>query len=66
LYKAYARFCKEKILAVESKENFGEILKKQFGFQDGREASGDRRTMWKGVELAGIYNLEDEPQMLTI
>ena len=66
LYKAYARFCKEKRLAVESKENFGKILKKQFGFQDGREASGDRRTMWKGVKLAGIYNLEDEPQMLTI
>ena len=66
LYRAYARFCKEKRLAVESKENFGKILKKQFGFQDGREASGARRTIWKGVKLTGMYNLEDEQQMLTI
>jgi Cdc6-like AAA superfamily ATPase len=28
LYRAYSRFCKEKRLAVESKENFGKILKK--------------------------------------
>jgi phage/plasmid-associated DNA primase len=27
LYRAYTRFCKEKRLAVESKENFGKILK---------------------------------------
>jgi putative DNA primase/helicase len=45
LHRAYARFCKEKRLAVESKENLGKILKKQFGFQDGREASGARRTV---------------------
>jgi putative DNA primase/helicase len=64
LYRAYTRFCKEKKLAVESKENFGKILKRQFRFQDGREASGARRTMWKGVKLTGIYNLEDEQQML--
>jgi putative DNA primase/helicase len=64
LYRAYARFCKEKRLAVESKENFGKILKKQFRYQDGREASGARRTIWKGVKLTGLYNLEDEQQML--
>jgi putative DNA primase/helicase len=64
LYRAYARFCKEKRLAIESKENFGKILKKQFRYQDGREASGMRRTMWKGIKLTGVYNLEDEQQML--
>jgi len=64
LYRAYVRFCKEKRLAVESKENFGKILKKQFRYQDGREASGARRTIWKGVKLTGTYNLEDEQQML--
>ena len=64
LYRAYTRFCKEKKLAVESKENFGKILKKQFRFQDGREATGLRRTIWKGVKLTGIYNLEDAQQML--
>ena len=36
-------------IAVESKENFGKILKKQFRFQDGREATGLRRTIWKPV-----------------
>ena len=40
LYRAYTRFCKEKRLAVESKENFGKILKKRLNYQDGREASG--------------------------
>jgi putative DNA primase/helicase len=64
LYRAYKRFCKEKRLAIESKENFGKILKKQYRFQDGREAAGLRRTVWKGVRLTGIYNLEDEQQML--
>ncbi|HEY7570221.1 MAG TPA: phage/plasmid primase, P4 family [Nitrososphaeraceae archaeon] len=64
LYRAYRRFCKEKRLAIESKENFGKILKKQFRFQDGREASGARRTVWKGVRLVGIFILDDEQQML--
>ena len=64
LYRVYTRFCKEKRLAIESKENFGKILKKQFRFQDGRESSGLRRTIWKGVKLTGMYNLEDEQKML--
>ena len=64
LYRAYARFCKEKRLAVESKESFGKTLKQQFKFEDGREASGARRTIWKGVRLTGMYTLEDEQQTL--
>jgi putative DNA primase/helicase len=51
LYQAYQRYCKENKLAVESKENFGKILKKKHDFQDGREASGERKTIWKGVRL---------------
>jgi phage/plasmid-associated DNA primase len=51
LYQAYKRYCKENKLAVESKENFGKILKKKHDFQDGREASGERKTIWKGVRL---------------
>jgi putative DNA primase/helicase len=51
LYQAYQRYCKENKLAVESKENLGKILKKKHDFQDGREASGERRTIWKGVRL---------------
>ena len=53
LYQVYQRYCKENKLAVESKENLGKILKKKHDFQDGREASGERRTIWKGVRLVG-------------
>ncbi len=65
-YKTYAMFCKEKKLAVESKENFGKILKRQFNYQEGRSEvfSGVRKTIWKGVKLTGMYNLEDAQQML--
>ena len=48
LYQAYKSLCKERQLAVESKENFGRILKSKYGFKDGRESSGERRT---GVKL---------------
>jgi putative DNA primase/helicase len=51
LYNVYKRYCKENKLAVESKENFGKILKNKHDFQDGREASDERRTVWKGVRL---------------
>jgi putative DNA primase/helicase len=51
LYNIYKRYCKENKLAVESKENFGKILKNKYDFLDGREASGERRTVWKGVRL---------------
>ena len=53
---------KEACDRIEGK--FRQILKKQFRFQDGREATGLRRTVWKGVKLTGMYNLEDEQEML--
>ena len=66
-YHAYKRFCKEKRLAVESKENFGKILKSNvYGYQDGREASGARKTIWKGIRLTEKYKIEVEQQTLTI
>jgi hypothetical protein len=42
----------------------GKILKKKHDFQDGREASGERRTIWKGVRLAiekGEREYNDDP-----
>jgi phage/plasmid-associated DNA primase len=51
LYQVYQRYCIQNKLAVESKENFGKLLKKKYHYQDGREASGERRTIWKGVRL---------------
>jgi P4 family phage/plasmid primase-like protien len=65
LFHAYRRFCKQNTLAVESKENFGKILKSKHGFQEGRESSGERRTVWKGVRLAEKYQIEAHQQTLT-
>ena len=52
LYNVYKRYCKENKLAVESRELWqdSEIISKKH-FQDGREASGERRTVWKRVML---------------
>jgi putative DNA primase/helicase len=59
MYRAYTCFCKEKKLAVESKENLGKILKGKHGIQDGRESTGERKTVWKGVKLTAKYRLEE-------
>jgi putative DNA primase/helicase len=40
LYNVYKRYCKENKLAVESKENFGKILKNKYHYKEGRESSG--------------------------
>jgi putative DNA primase/helicase len=64
LYRAYKCFCNKHSLAIESKENLGKILKNKHNFQDGRESTGERRTVWKGLKLCATYNLEEEQQMI--
>jgi hypothetical protein len=51
-----------------SKETFGKVLKTKYGFQDGRESSGRRRTFWKGVRLTERYYqiIGHEQQTLTV
>lgn len=64
-YFAYKRFCNEHELAVESKENLSKILKSnRFGYQDGRESSGQRRRFWRGIKLAEKYDIAKEQQTL--
>ncbi len=58
-YRAYVLYCKENNLPIQSKENFGKILKRNF--QEGRESSGLRRPVWKKVRL--VVELEEEQQM---
>ena len=41
--------------------HFGKILKRNFGFQEGRESSGLRRPVWKKVRL--VVEFEEEQQM---
>lgn len=64
LYQGYVRFCKERKLAILSKESLGKILKNRF--QEGRESSGERRTLWKGIKLVEKYNVVLEQQTLDI
>jgi P4 family phage/plasmid primase-like protien len=66
LYEGYKRFCKEQRLAVESKENLGKALKGNFMFAEGREGSGARRTLWKGIKLNKEYSIEIAQQRLEI
>jgi phage/plasmid-associated DNA primase len=50
-YLVYQRYCRQNKLVVESKENFGKILINRYHYRDGRESSGERKTIWKGVRL---------------
>lgn len=65
LYQAYTRFCKTKRLAFES-ENLGKILINKYRFDDGRQSSGERKTVWKGARLAEKYQIEPNQQILTV
>ena len=68
LYHAYEIFARENKLVIISKESLGKILKNKFGFQEGRESSGRRRTFWKGIKLAEKYHrlIESEQHVLTV
>jgi putative DNA primase/helicase len=52
-YQAYLRFCNKHNLAILSKEILGKILKKRY--EDGRQPSGKRQTVWKGIKLTEEY-----------
>jgi putative DNA primase/helicase len=62
-YQSLTKYCQERNLAVPSKENVGKIVKKKYQYQEGREASGERRTVWKGVRLVEKYREKDRPAM---
>ena len=68
LYRAYEIFAKRNKLAIESKENFGKILKNKYEFQEGREPSGRRKNFWRGVRLIEKYRqlIESEQHTLTV
>jgi phage/plasmid-associated DNA primase len=66
LYEAYRKFCKYHNLPIEQKETFGKILKNKHRFSDGREASGERKTTWKGVRLIKWINTDPKQETLMI
>lgn len=63
LYEVYKRFCSIHTLAVESKISFGRKIKGKF--QEYRESSGERRTMWKGIKLKEEYCIDIGQQQLS-
>lgn len=66
LYQAYKQFCNNYSLAVQSKETLGKTLKNAHRFEEGRESSGDRRTVWKGRKLAAKYEIDLKQQTLDV
>ena len=64
LYQAYRRFCKKHNLAILSKESLGKILKKDKKYQEGRQPSGKRETMWRGIKLTEEYNIDTRQETL--
>lgn len=52
MYQAYQTYCKYYSLHFEPENVFAGILKNKYNLQDGRQASGDRKTFWAGVKIA--------------
>jgi hypothetical protein len=67
LYEAYKRFCTIHTLAVELKISFGRKIKGKINgrFQEYREPSGERRSMWKGMKLTEEYCIDSGQQQLS-
>ena len=64
--QAYKQFCRNHSLAVQSKESLGKTLKTVYKFEDGRESSGDRRTIWNAKKLAIKYNIDYRQEIMQI
>jgi putative DNA primase/helicase len=68
MYEAYTRFCSYHSLPVDRKESFGKLIKKQ-GIVEGREKTGERKTIWKDIKLVNwnkdMKEVENNYQVLT-
>jgi phage/plasmid-associated DNA primase len=65
LYQAYREFCKNRNLPILPKESLGKELKKK-GYQEGREASGKRQTLWEGIKLKEEYDFNERQETLNV
>ena len=57
LYQVYIHFCNNHNLAILPKESLGKILKREKKYEESRESSGKRETLWKGIKLKEKYNI---------
>ena len=61
-----ARFINKHNLAILSKETLWKILKKDKKYQEGRQPSGKRETIWKGIKLKEEYNIDAKQETLDV
>jgi hypothetical protein len=54
-HEAFKYFCNKYKLAVMSMIQFGKAIKETKKFQEDRETTGKRRTVWTGIRLTEEY-----------
>jgi hypothetical protein len=54
-HEAFKYFCNKHKLAVMSMIQFGKAIKETKKFQEDRETTGKRRTVWTGIRLTEEY-----------
>jgi putative DNA primase/helicase len=55
LYESYKRFCEKYKLAPMPENKFGGVMKNKIGFPDGRDSTGNRLSVCKGIRLKENY-----------
>lgn len=62
---AYKNYCNYHKLPFENIEKFGEILKQEYHYNDGRKTIGNKRkTVWIGIKLVKWVNIEPSQKIL--
>jgi P4 family phage/plasmid primase-like protien len=66
----YVKYCKFRNLPIQSKEEFGKILKRFHNLEEGRESkngkNGRRNTIWKGIKLSKGMNIDIQQDILML
>jgi putative DNA primase/helicase len=69
-YIVYVKYCKFHNLPIQSKEEFGKILKRFHNIEEGRESkngkNGRRNTIWKGIKLSNGMNIDIQQDILML
>ena len=54
------------VVSFCNKHHLGKVLKKDNEFQEGRQPSGKRETIWKGIKLKEEYNIDVRQETLDV
>ncbi len=67
LYQVYIRYCTELTLPFVSKENFGQVIKKDpYHIQDGRDTKEPRERFWKSIKLLNRWDIDSEQTTISL